>query len=155
MLENAIHQIVTHYCPLSAESLADFRQDVEVLNCPKGEQLVKEGQYSDKFSRKRKTARSVIPRIHSGARDNKLNFAQDVLKKQAESSSLAPEFIRGARDNKLNFAQDALEKQAESSSLAPEFIRGTAAIFFKSIIPPPSTIPQTTSPMILQSAFGF
>ena len=120
MLENAIHQIVTHYCPLSAESLADFRQDVEVLNCPKGEQLVKEGQYSDKFSRKRKTARSVIPRIHSGARDNKLNFAQDVLK-----------------------------KQAESSSLAPKFIRGTVAIFFRSIIPPPSTIPQTTSPMIL------
>ena len=61
MLENGIHQIVTHYCPLSAESLADFRQDVEVLNCPKGEQLVKEGQHSDKFSRKRKTARSGHP----------------------------------------------------------------------------------------------
>ena len=71
MLENGIHQIVTHYCPLSAESLADFRQDVEVFNCPKGEQLVKEGQHSDKFSRKRKTARSVIPRMNSGARDNK------------------------------------------------------------------------------------
>ena len=39
MLENAIHQIVTHYCPLSAESLADFRQDAEVLSCLKGEQL--------------------------------------------------------------------------------------------------------------------
>jgi len=49
MLENGIHRIVTNYCPLSAESLADFRQYVEVLNCQKGEQLVKEGQHSDKL----------------------------------------------------------------------------------------------------------
>lgn len=49
MLEQGIDSITAHYCPLSEESRADFRDCLRVEDVRKGEQLVKEGQYADKL----------------------------------------------------------------------------------------------------------
>lgn len=49
MLKQALDAISKEYCPLSAETIADWADRTCLLSLKKGHQLVREGQYSDKL----------------------------------------------------------------------------------------------------------
>lgn len=49
MLKNTIQIITQNFAPLSEECMADFEQYAQIQTFPKGHQLVKEGQFSDKL----------------------------------------------------------------------------------------------------------